>query len=133
VPAAHTIFAVYDGDGTFAGSTSLAYTQQVSKADTALALSASATTVAAGQPVNFRVSLSVVPPGAPVAPATGAISFYDTFNGVTTLLTAITIGGSGQTPALTAVGTHVITAVYSGDDDYNGCTSNPVTLTIVPP
>jgi hypothetical protein len=133
VPAPHTVFAVYDGDGTFAGSTSADITQYVTKADTALSLSATATTVAAGQPVDFLASLSVIPPGAPVAPAFGTITFYDTFEGVTTVLTVITIGGSpGQTPALTTIGTHVITAVYSGDDDYNGSMSNPLTLTIVP-
>jgi hypothetical protein len=134
VPAAHTVFAVFDGDGTFAGSASADITQYVSKADTALALSATATTVVAGQPVNFLASLSVIPPGAPVAPASGTITFYDTFEGSTTVLTVITIGGSpGQTPASTSVGTHLITAVYSGDGDYKGSSSDPLTLIIVPP
>jgi hypothetical protein len=133
VPAAHTIFAVYLGDTNFQGSTSALITQTVAKADTALSLSATSTTVVAGQSITFTGSLSVIPPGAPVAPATGTITLYDTFNGVTSVLSVITIGGSGQFPALTDVGAHTITAVYSGDDDYNGCMSNPFTLTVVPP
>jgi hypothetical protein len=133
VPAAHTVFAVYVGDGTFAGSASSDITQYVSKADTAISLSATASTVVSGQPINFLATLSVVPPGAGIVPGTGTITFYDTFEGNTTVVAVITLGGPPvQTPAFTAVGTHSITAVYSGDDNYNGSTSNPFSLTVVP-
>jgi hypothetical protein len=133
VPAAHTVFAVYVGDGTFAGSASADITQYVSKADTAISLSATASTVVSGQPANFLASLSVVPPGAGIVPGTGTITFYDTFEGNTSVVAVITLGGPPvQTPAFTAVGTHLITAVYSGDDNYNGSTSNPFSLTVVP-
>jgi hypothetical protein len=133
VPAAHTVFAVYVGDGTFAGSASADITQYVSKADTAISLSATASTVVAGQPVNFLATLSVVPPGAGIVPGTGTITFYDTFGGNTSVVAVITLGGPPvQTPAFTAVGTHLITAVYSGDDNYNGSTSSPFALTVIP-
>jgi hypothetical protein len=36
-----------------------------------------------------------------------------------------------MTPALTAVGTHVITAAYSGDGDYNGSTSSPINQVVI--
>jgi hypothetical protein len=50
------------------------------------------------------------------------------------VLAVIALGGPpGQSPALTTVGTHRITAVYSGNEYYNGCESDPVFLTIVPP
>jgi len=148
VPASHTIFAVYLGDGNDAGSTSAQIIQVVQKADTALTLTVTAAdavtasnhanalanaATAPGQGESFSVSLAVVPPGEPIVPATGTITFYDTFDGTTTALITLVIGQSGTTPSLTAVGTHVITAVYSGDGNYNGSTSAPVTVVVTAP
>jgi Bacterial Ig-like domain (group 3) len=161
VPASHTIFAVYLGDGNNAGSTSAQIIQVVQKADTTLTLTvtsasaasvsgkanalASAATVlgranalasaatSTGPAESFSVSLAVVPPGQPIVPATGTITFYDTYNGVTTALITLVIGQSGTTPALTGVGTHIVTAVYSGDSNYNGSTAAPVTVVVTAP
>jgi hypothetical protein len=131
VPATATIFAVYLGDSNFTGSTSATITHIIDKADTTLALSASSTTVVVGQPVDFTATLDVVPPGAFVAPPTGTITLYDTFQGVTTILAVIPVGGSTTFPSFTTPGTHVITAVYSGDSDFNGSTSDPITITVL--
>jgi parallel beta-helix repeat protein len=133
VPASHTIFAEYLGDGNDAGSTSAQITQVVQKADTTTTVTVANPVVVSGQPDTFTLSLAVVPPGAPIVPATGTITLYDTFDGITTVLVTLPIGQSGMFPSLTAVGTHVITAVYSGDDDYNGSTSEPITVMVIPP
>ena len=55
------------------------------------------------------------------APATGTVTFYD---GATVLGTSIIISGTATlTTSALAPGTHSITAVYSGDANYNGATS----------
>src|SRR5262249_7611327 len=78
-------------------------------------------------------TLSVLPPGSFVTAPSGTITFYDDFEGTTTVLAVITLGGPpGSSPALTAVGTHLITAVYSGDSYFNGSTSVGITQTVIP-
>jgi hypothetical protein len=132
VPATATVFAVYLGAGNFSGSTSATITHVINKADTTLTLSASSLVVVAGQPLQFSSTLGVVPPGAFVAPATGTLTLYDTYQGTTTVLTTIPVGESGTFPSLTGVGAHVITAVYSGDSDFNGSTSSSITVQAIP-
>jgi hypothetical protein len=133
-PGSYTIMAVYEGDGNFSGSNSNQTSLAVSPAQTTISLSASATQVVSGQAINFTTSLGTVAPGAFVVPPTGTITFYDTYNGVTTQLVVLTLGGPpATTPALTQAGTHVITAVYSGDGNFDGSTSNPITVTILAP
>jgi hypothetical protein len=127
----HPITAVYGGDGAFGGSTSPALTEAVNPADTTLTVSSTTPVSVAGQAVNFTSTLGVVAPGAFVVPPTGTITFFDTFQGNTTVLATFPVGGSGTSPAFTAAGTHVITATYSGDGNFNGCTSAPITQVIV--
>jgi hypothetical protein len=133
VRSTQTVFAVYQGDSNFGPSTSATITQVIDPADTTLALSSGTPVSVAGQTVDFTTGQGVVAPGSFVVPATGTITFYDTFQGSTTGLTAIDISGSpGVSPALTAAGTHVITAVYSGDSDFNGSTSAAIAQTVNP-
>ena len=65
--------------------------------------------------------------------STGTIAFSDTFNGATaTLMTVpVTIQGSAlaQETSL-AVGTHTLTASYSGDASFNASASGAVTVTV---
>jgi VCBS repeat-containing protein len=132
VPATHTIYAVYLGDGNNATSTSASISQVVRPADTIISLSAASQTVVSGGANSLSESLTAVAPGVAIVPFTGTITIYDTFEGNTTILGVFTIGQSGSFPALTAVGTHSLTAVYSGDSNYNGSTSLPVMIVITP-
>jgi hypothetical protein len=131
IPASHTIVAVYLGDGNFAGSSSPSLTQVVNPADTTLALSASSSAITAGAPLTLTAILSVVPPGSFLVPPTGTVSFYDTFDGITTLLSSGPLGGSENFSPLTAVGAHFLTATYSGDADFHGCTSNTIEVDVM--
>jgi hypothetical protein len=133
VPAPHTIFAVYLGDGNYASSTSATITQVVQPADTMISLSSANQVIVSGQPNTLSLSLLVVPPGVPIVPFAGTITIYDTFEGTTTALVTLTIGQSGAFPALTAVGTHILSAAYSGDNDYNGSTSPQITVVVIAP
>jgi hypothetical protein len=132
VPATHTIYAVYLGDANNATSTSASISQVVNPADTVISLSSANQTIVSGGANTLSESLSAVAPGAAIVPFTGTITIYDDFEGSTTVLGVFTIGQSGSFPALTAVGTHMLTAVYSGDSNYNGSTSLPVTIVITP-
>jgi hypothetical protein len=132
VPATATVFAVYLGDTDYSAGTSMTITHVINKANTALVLTANVTTVSVGQAVNFFSTLYVVPPGAFVAPPTGTITLYDTYQGVTTVLSVSPFGTSVAIPPFTTVGTHVITSEYSGDGNFNGSISAPLTITVLP-
>jgi hypothetical protein len=127
----HVLTAVYSGDSNYHGSTSAPLSVVIQPASTTITLSAASTTVVSGQANSLTESLAVVPPGSAIVPFTGTITIYDTFQGSTTVLGVFTLGQSGSFPALTAVGAHVLTAVYSGDSNYHGSTSAPITVTVV--
>jgi hypothetical protein len=124
VPATATLFAVYQGDSNFVPSTSTTLTHVINPASTMLTLSSNNPVSVVGQAVTFTSTLSVVPPGAFVVAPTGTLTLLDTFAGTTTTLVTAILGGPPVSfPALTTVGTHIITAVYSGDSNFNGSTS----------
>ena len=102
----------------------------VAPADTLLTLTAANSVIVVGQGNSFSLTLTVIPPGNEVVAPTGTETLYDTFNGVTTALVTIPVNGDGSIPLFTAVGTHVLTAVYSGDGNYHGSTSAPITVTV---
>ena len=123
----HSILATYSGDGNHAGSTSAALGQQVDGAQqsqTGTMLSSSSQTAPYGQPVTFT---AVVEHQGNTTP-TGTVSFYD---GSTLLATVnVTNGSAAYTVSTLSEGSHMITAVYSGDSDYDGSTSSPFDETI---
>jgi len=103
------------------------------KAATSTALTSTPNPSTAGQAVTLRATVSPAPPATGVP--TGTVQFKDGLanlglpvaltNGVATLVTS----------ALTA-GTHSLTAVYSGDDDFLGSTSaavSQVVTAVAPP
>jgi hypothetical protein len=113
----HSITAVYSGDSNFTGSTSAALTQAVNKASTTTALSCSPNPSIVNQSVTFTATVSLVAPGA--GTPTGTV----TFNDGSTTLTTVTLTSSGTATFSTsslAVNSHSITAVYSGDGNFNG-------------
>jgi sugar lactone lactonase YvrE len=88
-----------------------------------LALSSSAATAYTGNPVTLTATLTVAA-GSP----TGTVTFMD---GTTELGTGNVSGGTATyTTSSLAVGTHTITAVYSGDDGFNPATSADTTVNI---
>ena len=117
----HSIMAVYAGDSSNLGSTSVALIQQVQFATTTT-LRSDVTPSAFGQKVTL---LATVAP----ATATGTVTFKD---GATDLGTVV-LAGAGTATFSTATlssGSHSITAVYAGDSAYNGSTSAPVVQTV---
>jgi hypothetical protein len=125
------IYAVYLGDANFAGSSSPPTTQVVNQAATTLQLTSSLSYIFPGESFTLTETLFTGTPGTFATPPTGTITVYDTYNGVTTVLFTGAWGSQETFPALTAVGDHVLTAVYSGDGNFLGSTSPSITVTVV--
>jgi len=118
---ASSITAVYGGDANFTASTSAPVNQGVDQASSSTTLSSSAEPSFLGETVTFTAVVAAVSPG--TGTPTGSVTFM---NGTTELGTAdlnssiATFFASGLT-----LGTHSITAVYSGDADFIASTSSP--------
>ncbi|HEY7157593.1 MAG TPA: Ig-like domain repeat protein [Gemmataceae bacterium] len=114
----HDITAIYSGDGTY-GSNSAALTQTVTQGGAFTSLTVSVNPVQPGQPVTFTAT--VHPEGSSGTP-TGSVTFLD---GTTILGTAPLTQVSGQlqaafTTSSLSSGSHAITAIYSGDNTFQG-------------
>jgi hypothetical protein len=119
----HSITATYGGDNNFTSSSG-SVTQTVDQAATTTAVASSASTSTVGQPVTFTATVGANSPGA--GTPTGTVTFAD---GSTTLGTG-TLNSSGTAAITTSalvVGSHTITAAYSGDGNFTGSTSTALT------
>src|SRR5207249_3711202 len=91
----------------------------------ATALAAAPNPAVVGQPVTLTATVTcdaVVP--------TGSVTFFD---GATPLTGPVPVNGSGMatfTTSSLAIGSHTLTAQYSGDANCSGSTSNAVTVTV---
>jgi Bacterial Ig-like domain (group 3) len=124
--ASHSVSATYNGDGTYASSTSAAVAVVV-RGSTTLTLAANTTNPNAGATVTLTATLTTV--GSQTAPFL-PVTFLD---GTTTLGIAsfnTSNVATFQTSAL-AVGTHTITAQYPGDATFVGSTSAAVVVTVI--
>jgi RHS repeat-associated protein len=129
---AHTIAAVYSGDGNFStssGSDSVA-PQVVGKDGVHVALYSSVSPSAVGQTITLIAWASALAPGSGVP--TGIVTFNDLFNGKSMSLGTAAFGTFGvarlAVPAL-AAGNHTITASYAGDSNFKA--QNSATYTEV--
>lgn len=124
---ADSITAVYAGDAKLAGSTSTAVSQSVSKASSSSTLTASPNPAVSGGSVTLTATIS----GQFGGTATGTVTFS---NGSTSLGTGSLSGNSASlaTTALPA-GTDSVTAVYGGDGNFAGSTSNMVSVVVSAP
>jgi predicted chitinase len=100
-------------------------------AATTTVLTASPNPSAYGQPVTFTATVSPASAGGPMPTPTGNIIFTD---GATVLnpggTTLDTSGTATFSTSSLAVASHSIMAVYSGDSNYSGSTSAPVTQVV---
>jgi hypothetical protein len=114
-----SITAVYGGDSDFSGSTSAAVSQTVNKASSSTTLTSSLNPSTFGQSVTFMANIS----GQFSGVATGMVTFY---SGSTSLGSASVSNNMATLAIALPVGTDSITAVYSGDGNFIGSTSNSV-------
>jgi hypothetical protein len=85
-------------------------------------------TITFGQAVNGSAQVTASDGSLP----TGTISFYDGPTNICTIPVAPSASCPASAGAEFAVGTHVLTAVYSGDTTHLGSTSAAVTVTVLP-
>jgi hypothetical protein len=124
----HSITAAYTGDANFAASTSAPISVTISapaKIATTTSVLASATQLTAGQNATFTGSVA---PQSGTGVPTGSITFRD---GQTQLGVVALNGGEASVGSTNlAVGTHTLTASYSGDSNYVTSTSAGLTVTV---
>ena len=120
VAGAHSITAVYNGDGSHPAVTSPILAQQVNVATPTVGIASSLNPSRINQSVTFTATVS--------NNATGTITFFD---GAVSLGNATLAGGSASysTSSLSA-GPHTITASYGGDTNNGSATSPTLTQTV---
>jgi hypothetical protein len=122
----HSITAKYSGDGNFTGSTSSSVTQTVNQASTTTTVASNLNPATFGQAVVFTATLQPSAGGT----TTGSVTFLDG----TTSLGTVTVSSNAAQLSLSSlsVGSHSITAKYSGDGNFTASTSSTVTQTVNP-
>jgi hypothetical protein len=125
---AHSITAFYSGDANFAPATSTALSQIVQKANTSVALSMTPTSANLNQSIAFTVSVTPVVAGTP----TGTVAVLD---GTTQIGTSVLGGSEIATLSISTLsaGSHVISATYSGDGNFNSSASTTANLVVTAP
>jgi sugar lactone lactonase YvrE len=114
----HAITAIYSGDANNAAGTSAVFSQTVQPATLTITLACSPNPSLVNQAVACSATLSSTT-------ATGTMQFLD---GTTAIITGPLNSGVGSMSVLSlTAGSHSITAAYSGDANYAGITSAPVT------
>ena len=125
----HSITAVYQGDADFAGSTSPLVVETVGKISTSAAITSSANPAEAGATIRFTVTVTATNSTTPNLPVTGQVQLLEG----TTVLGTGTLSALASGPATASVaipvssltpGSHAITAVYAGDNNYLTSTSS---------
>ncbi len=117
----HTIVAAYSGDTNNAASTSSPLTQTVNKITTTTTLSSSPNPSTFGQSVTFTATISP-------STATGTVTF--SIDGTAQPAVTIAGGTASISSSSLSVGSHTITAAYSGDTNDAASTSNTVTQVV---
>jgi hypothetical protein len=113
----HALSAEYAGDGRFEGSVSPALTQVVERAASSLSLTSSANPSVFGQAVSFTAQVA---PGSGVSRMPGGTI---TFRIGAEVLGIVSLGASGRATLSLSdleVGTHALSASYSGDSRFEG-------------
>jgi len=123
---AHSLLAVYSGNSTLVGGSSARISQQVKTASASVALTSSGNPTVFGQGVSFTITVTGAGSGA--AP-TGSVNLLDGAS----IISVGLVDGSGKLVISTSslsIGTHTLTAQYSGDSTYGPATSPAITQTV---
>ena len=126
VPGTHGITAVYSGDSTYAPGRSNVFSQYINHVATSTIIYTTPFAAPYGTPISITAM-------EPFYAASGTITFMD---GSKTLAVVTVAGGVASYTTYDtqlSVGSHVITAVYSGDTIYAPSTSDGRPQTVFPP
>lgn len=124
-----SVTATYSGDPNDGPSAAPPVSVSISAAPTATTLTASTSSPVVGQPVTYTASV------ASTAPGTGSPTGSVTFTGAAGPLCTAALNASEQATCTTHyanTGNDSVTAVYSGDPNFLGSTSNMAAETVSP-
>jgi subtilase family serine protease len=130
----YNVYGVYSGNGTDAASTSTKTQITVSPESSTTTLTAQNelgnSAVAGGGSVSYGTQLLLTATPGPNSDGTptGSVSFSDGSTKVDT--TNLNVGGTAVYNAAPLVGSHSMTAAYSGDASYNASTSSALAFTV---
>jgi hypothetical protein len=91
---------------------------------------AKATPITEDPTVDIAITLTPIPPATFPPLPTGTITIFDTFDGMTVVIGVLTVPANSSLPDL-ADGTHVISAIYSCDENYSSSVSVSSLLVLV--
>jgi autotransporter-associated beta strand protein len=117
-----SVDANYNGDLNFAGNSAPSVSQIVNQNATTTTVTAAPSPGILGQSVTLTATVSPVAPG--LLSPTGSVSFYDgsTLLGTAPLTVANGVSTAQFSTSSLAIGTHQISAVWSGDPNFIGST-----------
>ncbi len=125
----HTLTAQYSGDGTYTGTqltTSHAVTAAIST--TTAVIITTPLTISFGQIVDGYAQVVA----ADNSTLTGTISFFDGSINICTIPVQNNVNCPASAGTGFTTGTHLVTAVYSGDSTHSGSTSTAAIVTVLP-
>jgi hypothetical protein len=135
----HTFTASYSGDGNYAAQTSSQGSLTVAKGNTTTAPASSQNPSVSGQSVTFTATVGLVAPAS--GTPSGSVTFFDGGSSIGT--GTVSSGVATFATSSLAVGSHTITASYSGDGNFNSSSGsltgnpqvirNPTAVTAVSP
>ena len=123
----HPITAIYGGDTNDKASASSIFSQIVGPASETVTFAVANNPAVVGQPVTMTATLAGVPAGA--GTPTGLVTFLDGLTGIGTAYMDPT-GKATLVISTLPLGSHTLSAVYGGDDNFKTGTSNNITLPI---
>ena len=124
-PGPHNVVATFQASGSYSGSQSGQLPQVVNRASTSTAVAAVPGGAASGQAMTLMAVVSVIRPGA--GAPTGTVEFDDATTGKSLGSSPLQLLGGIYTATLSAKSdpSHMLTACYSGDGNFDTSTSDP--------
>lgn len=129
---AHSVSAVYSGNGTYASATSSAITVQATTGTTATTTALVASSYAVTGGTNITFTSTVKSSTTSTSTPTGTVTLTSSKDGVIGTGTIGTDGTVNISSATLTSGTHNITATYSGDTNFAASSSSAIVVTISP-
>jgi hypothetical protein len=126
-PGTHGFNSLYYGDNSYFGTFSNTLYVTVAKASTTTGLTSSQNPSTVGQPVTLTATVAAVAPGS--GTPTGTVQFFDGPNALGAPA-ALSNGQASLTTSTLGGGTRTLTAVYSGDNNFNASTSPALSQTV---
>jgi hypothetical protein len=120
----HPIVATYGSDTNFKGSASSTLNQAVSQASSPTTVSSSPSSPQVNQPVTFTATVVDGSPSStsPAAGPTGSVQFQIDGANFGTPVTLVNGSATSGSTSWSTVGSHTITAIYSGDTNFKTST-----------